>query len=235
MSQATRPDTTIPTRRALLAGAPAAAVALAAGAVANGLAIAAASPSAADPIFAMIEQHRKVWNERARLHELFMEHEDEPTIVPTGIIIGECPEPGWKRIEVDGLIQMCEFRTGKMLPVVARTEEQIVAGAPRDLIGPERDAWIKSKTNELRRRDAIERAHYEKTPRSLTWNAWNEVCKVAEAVTKQLVDTRPTTIGGVAAALAYWSEIASECDDTDLDCTVEFLEGLTEALAKIDA
>jgi hypothetical protein len=46
-------DTTIPSRRALLAGAPAAAAALAAGTV-NGLAMAAASPSAADPIFAVI-------------------------------------------------------------------------------------------------------------------------------------------------------------------------------------
>jgi hypothetical protein len=53
-SQATRTDTTNPTRRALLAGAPAA---LAAGTV-NGLAIAAASPSAADPIFAVIADHR---------------------------------------------------------------------------------------------------------------------------------------------------------------------------------
>lgn len=59
MSQATRPDTTIPTRRALLAGAPAvAAAALAGGTVANALAIAEAKAAEADPIFAVIAEHR---------------------------------------------------------------------------------------------------------------------------------------------------------------------------------
>jgi hypothetical protein len=59
MSQANQGTTTIPTRRALLAGAPAvAAAALAAGTAANGLAVAVASPSGDDPIFAAIAAHR---------------------------------------------------------------------------------------------------------------------------------------------------------------------------------
>jgi hypothetical protein len=65
MSQADSPNTTSPSRRALLAGAPAVAVAaLAAGTVVNGLAITAARPSATDPIFAVIEAHH-----RAMAHE----------------------------------------------------------------------------------------------------------------------------------------------------------------------
>jgi hypothetical protein len=60
MSQADSPNTTSPSRRALLAGAPAVAVAaLAAGTVVNGLAITAARPSATDPIFAVIEAHHR--------------------------------------------------------------------------------------------------------------------------------------------------------------------------------
>jgi hypothetical protein len=53
------PIPTIPTRRALLAGAPAAAAAaLAAGTAVNGLAVAVAASSAPDPIFAVIAKHR---------------------------------------------------------------------------------------------------------------------------------------------------------------------------------
>jgi hypothetical protein len=44
----------------------------------------------------------------------------------------------------------------------------------------------------------------------------------------------PTTIAGVAAVLAYWSEIATEdyCS-TDLISKVSFLEGLAEAAKAI--
>jgi hypothetical protein len=53
-------NTTIPSRRALLAGAPAvAAAALAAGGAVNILAMGTARPSSVDPIFALIEQHRE--------------------------------------------------------------------------------------------------------------------------------------------------------------------------------
>jgi hypothetical protein len=59
MSQATNGNTTNPSRRAVLAGAPAAtAAALAAGTVVNGLAMAVAASSAPDPIFAAIAAYR---------------------------------------------------------------------------------------------------------------------------------------------------------------------------------
>ena len=58
MSQADSPNTTSPSRRALLAGAPAAAVTtLAAGNVVNVLAIAEAKASTLDPIHALIAEH----------------------------------------------------------------------------------------------------------------------------------------------------------------------------------
>jgi hypothetical protein len=58
MSQAENRNTTIPTRRALLAGAPAVAAAALAGATAiNAVAIAEAKAAEVDPIFAIIERH----------------------------------------------------------------------------------------------------------------------------------------------------------------------------------
>jgi hypothetical protein len=59
MSQTEKPTTTIPTRRALLAGAPvAAAAALTAGTAVNSLAVAVAASSAPDPIFVAIAAYR---------------------------------------------------------------------------------------------------------------------------------------------------------------------------------
>jgi hypothetical protein len=61
MSQADKPNTT--SRRALLARAPAAAAAaLATGTAINGLAMAVASPSGSDPIFAVLHRHREAWS-----------------------------------------------------------------------------------------------------------------------------------------------------------------------------
>jgi hypothetical protein len=57
MSQAENRNTTNPTRRAVLAGAPAVA-ALAAGAATGGIANALASPSNADPVFAAIAEYK---------------------------------------------------------------------------------------------------------------------------------------------------------------------------------
>jgi hypothetical protein len=60
MDKATERPTTIPTRRALLAGAPvAAAAALAGGTVANAVAIGMAKAGEVDPIFAVIAEHRE--------------------------------------------------------------------------------------------------------------------------------------------------------------------------------
>jgi hypothetical protein len=60
MSQADSPNTTSPSRRALLSGAPvAAAAALAGGTVANAVAISMAKAGGVDPIFAVIAEHRE--------------------------------------------------------------------------------------------------------------------------------------------------------------------------------
>lgn len=73
MSQATKSTTLIPSRRALLAGAPAAAAAaLAAGGAVNIVATATARPSSVDPIFAVIAEHRAAHEQ----HEAACEQEE---------------------------------------------------------------------------------------------------------------------------------------------------------------
>jgi hypothetical protein len=72
MSQATERPTTTPSRRALLAGAPAAAAAaLAGGTVANAIAIGMAGASNGDPVFAVIERHREAMAREQLAHERF--------------------------------------------------------------------------------------------------------------------------------------------------------------------
>jgi hypothetical protein len=80
--QATRPDTTIPTRRALLAGAPAvAAAALAGGTVANALAIAEAKAADADPIFAVIAEHQAAQKAVTAAFDREDREEDEDEVI----------------------------------------------------------------------------------------------------------------------------------------------------------
>jgi hypothetical protein len=78
-------------------------------------------------------------------------------------------------------------------------------------------------------------------PRHSGWFA--EVCRAIDAaalppsfMVSGLVATQSMTVAGVAAALAYWSEIASEVDgdgephfETDLNSTVQFLEKMALA------
>jgi hypothetical protein len=223
---------TTSSRRGLLMG-----LAAAAAVPAPALATALASAAGADPIFAAIDLHRKAWSEMERTHKIFQKHADEDErFRPMEIIVGEEPVTDWKKITVDGLRQFHEFRTGEMQPIIAHNEKQIAAHAPTHLTEAEQATWVRNKTTEMESRYAAKCAHYEETPRSRAYNAWNDACIVAEAVTKQLVDARPTTIGGVAAVLAYWSEIASEDHfETDLGSTTTFLEALAEAVQAIHA
>jgi hypothetical protein len=227
---AEKPNTTSRlSRRDALAGLSVAAAA--------GVAALPAGGAEVDPIFAMIELHRKAWLDRDRTQVRFKQHKDDPSPEPIGVVVGEKPkqrleifgngvdEQGWRRVA-----------TGETEPIIAYCEKQIAEHAPKDLTDADRAAWIKTKTTEMCRRKGAESAHYKNTPRSLAYDAWNNACNVVESVTNQLVNTRPTTIGGVAAVLAYWSEIASEVDgdeepyfETDLNSTVQFLEKMAVA------
>jgi hypothetical protein len=93
MSQATKSTTPIPSRRALLAGAPAvAAAALAAGGAVNIVAVAMARPSGVDPIFAVIAEHRAImraWRDAFDMEEM-TEHGTPEREAACAAIDAEC-------------------------------------------------------------------------------------------------------------------------------------------------
>jgi hypothetical protein len=255
MTQTTDRPITIPSRRAFLtrAAPAAAAFALAGGAAVNAVASGlAATPEIAatpvpDPIFAMIDRHRPAFNEHARAGRVFAKYADED---PPAIVVGERPKyKGVNLLDPDAEPVGCRGRssifadfsnkdeihvrrvpTGEMEPIIARSREQIADSAPVDMTDPERAAWIKMMERRLR---AAER-RYKNSSRSLAYDVWNDTHDVLERLTKEMVSTPPTTIGGVAAVLAYWSEIATEDESfLDLFSTARFLEKMAEATSAI--
>ena len=101
MSQAENRTTTIPSRRALLTGAPAvAAAALAAGTAATGLATAMAAPLAADPIFAVIAEHKEAaeaYNQAIAV-EVAVDLRDDPDLLTTSEATREAGERAHARL-----------------------------------------------------------------------------------------------------------------------------------------
>jgi hypothetical protein len=74
--------------------------------------------------------------------------------------------------------------------------------------------------------------------RAEIYDRWDDLSDGMEEVTEELVATTPTTMAGVAALLAYWSEIMG--DDgagqrQDIYDTQEFLEHLAEAIGDREA
>jgi hypothetical protein len=231
MSQTSERNTS---RRVFLtrAAPAAAAFALAGGAavnvVATGLAATPEVPAAEpDPIFAMIDRHQAAFNEHARAERVFQRFAAEDD-GERGVVVGERPKMKFERIPTDSENEeLIRYRpTGEMEPILAHTREQIADSAPEDMTDSERAAWIKMMERRLR---ATER-RYKNSSRSLAYDVWNDAADVLDRLTEQMINTRPTTTAGVAAVLAYWSEIATEDEHSlDLFSTIHFLEQVAEA------
>jgi hypothetical protein len=232
-------------RRAFLTGAApvAAALVLAGGTAAVDAAVApATTPGAApaDPIFALIEQHRAALREEERTSDIFEKHaavEPLENDDNRGVVVGERPNTELDRVfetDADGISNMRWFQTTKMRPIVVFIPKMIANYAPKDLGEAERAEWIKDKTNELRRnKRAYERRkrRNENSARSLAWSAWNKAGEVTDGLSKQLIETSPTTVAGVAAVLAHWSEVMDEDEhDRDFISTTEFLQSLAKGV-----
>jgi hypothetical protein len=208
------------TRRAAVAGAPAAAAAaLAAGTAVNAVAVAMAKAAGADPTFEMIELHRRALRVHVDAYALFMKLDVDYEEPERGIVLGEKPESKLDR--VSAVNQVDEFhvrwvKTGRMIPVTAYFPEDIRKEASRfapDGEG-EKEAWIAQKTAELERhQDAIDRAEAA-TQRGKALAHADHAEEVLIDLTESLTSLRPTTIQGLAAALAYWSEFGSKGADS---------------------
>jgi hypothetical protein len=186
----------------------------------------------ADPIFAIIERHRAAFNEHARAARVFHKFAAVDGS-ECSIVIGEYAE---KKCEYTrGLGPLAEHHahltpTGKMVPIVAFSKVDIARNAPVDMTDPERSAWIKMMERRLR----AAKRRYKNSPRSLAYDVWNDAGRVLRRLTEEMIDTPPTTIGGVAAVLTYWSEIATEDQHfLDLYATAGFLEKMGQAAAAI--
>jgi hypothetical protein len=246
MSQAEKSNTPIPSRRAFLTrSAPAAAAfALAGGAavnvVATGLAATPepAATTAVDPIFALIKRHRKALAKQARLGRIstkLWEIPGEDDLNRGGVVVGE------KKIRRDELVERNEdvlhmrfVPTDEVEPIVVLNEKHLPQYAPTNLTEDERAGWVKEKTKELRRNRRADNHRRRNSPYGRAYDAWNEACEIAEELTGRLVETRPTTVAGLAAVLAYWSEIATEDEHfLDLYATASFLEKMGQAAQAI--
>jgi hypothetical protein len=144
----------------------------------GGLPSAIASPSSADPIFEVIERHRKA--------------------------IDLLDETSDHFLAMDALHP--------------REED------PEDFL-----EW--SSAQRTAYRDA-EIARMKGHPINVAWDAWNDQVNAVAAITQELIDTAPTTVAGVAAALAHWAYVAGTGDDFDAN-TAELLERLAEALRRL--
>jgi hypothetical protein len=71
------------------------------------------------------------------------------------------------------------------------------------------------------------------TPRDIAYDRWSDQCGVVAKITEELAAAPPTTMAGVAAVLAYWSEIMEEDEhDRDFHSTQEFLDKMGTALLR---
>jgi hypothetical protein len=244
MAKATEPVTTIPSRRAFLTGAAPAAAAFAlvggaaANAVATGLAVAtpqAAVAPASDPIFALIDLHRTALRRERRKYKLLEKQGDAEDDAHRGVVVGEKPVRKRESIQDDDDAHHIRYvPTGEMKPIVVWSEDVLANHAPTDLSETERAAWIKEKTKELQRN---QRAYFQReddSPRGRAYDAWNAANEITLRLSKQMIETRPTTMAGVAAVLAHWSRVMDEDEhDRDFFSTREFLKKIAEAVQAI--
>jgi hypothetical protein len=175
-------------------------------------------------------------HEEKRTHDIFEEHagelEDDNN---RGVVVGEQPcveiekiplGPEWHQVRWE--------RTSQMKPIVVFIPKMIANYVPKDLDEAERATWIKDKTKELRRNRRAYARRNKNTPRDVAYKAWTEASTVKDALSKQIIETSPTTVAGVAAVIAHWSEVMDEEEhDRDFISTTEFLESLAEGVKAV--
>jgi hypothetical protein len=175
--------TTRMSRRSILARASA-------GAAVAALPVAAGAARACeDPIFAAINLNRKAMIECVEARKRLRQHRGK--IELSGLLIGDYPD---------------DRDTKPVRPLVAYDKwdlEAFACGLPE----PEREAWVETKLDDLRALTKQQMAEHAKTPRGMAWDAWNETCNVLASTMERLIETRPTTIAGVAAVLQHWLEL----------------------------
>jgi len=242
-------NTTNLSRRKLLASMPAAAAAMAPAAVS---ALGGLSAEGDDPVFAAIERHKEAFKANKSAEEistrLYAEWDEQHDA--RGMYLGEYPEIKYKFSgEFTGearIPEVHEVRTGRMVPRYATCPADIDNNVPDGCADPE--AWKEQKRLEFDEWSGCD----EGSPKSVAYDAWTAANRRLVAATAEL-NTRPTTLAGVAGLLRYiaefhddeiWTECIYEEDDEDSErpplidndgLFKEILEMLAEATESIRA
>jgi hypothetical protein len=204
-------------RRRLLARIPAVA---AAAVPAAATALGGLPATGDDPVFAVIERHRQAFEAYNATDEIFhrLAEEQEAQRNPDGIYLGEFPEIKQEFFGEWRDLQMREVHTGRMVPRYGRLPVEIDDSVPADCADP--DAWKAQKHRELKEWFGST----EGSPRSVAYDAWNAAHRRLVVATAEL-NTRPSTLAGVAALLRCVAESYGGDDDGDIWNGLLFEEG----------
>jgi hypothetical protein len=230
---------TLPTasRRALLMGFAAAATPMAP-ALAN--ALSEPAPPVAEPIFAIVAEHRQAWNrydEADKVHTELRQKADEDGLYGLPQIhLYDFPEKDVETLLNTGReFHIRYVLTGKMISVFASTRVEIEKNAPRELTGSQRENWIRKKNRALRSAEKAMQKRIENSECGRANEAWNAANTVLRDITARLVGTRPTTVAGAAAALSHLAEFAVDHDsqfESD-DQAAQIMANIAAALRNI--
>jgi hypothetical protein len=208
-------NTTNMSRRRLLASSMPALAAAAAMAPVAVSALCRLPAGGDDPVFAAIERHRKAFEAYKSTGEistrLYSEWEKQQD--PRGFYLGEYPEI---KHEVTGEIHALQFHevhTGCMVPRYATCPANIDNSVPADCA--DADAWKAQKRREFDEWSGCN----DGSPKSIAYDAWDAAHRRLVVATAEL-NTRPSTLAGVAALLRYIAEFHDD-DGVWADCLFE--------------
>jgi hypothetical protein len=165
----------------------------------------AAMAAEPDPIFAAIEAHRAAFTVFSEANKIVddVPVDESATCARAQVIIGY----GYDTELIEGCDNEGPFwrwkRTGEKIPIYAYGTDEIERKVPKDLDDQAKKAWIDERTQELIKEEERAKSEYAKTDQGKL-EAPSDVAAADDwYLLQELVETVPTTPGGLAALLAY--------------------------------
>ncbi len=200
----------------------------------------AATPEA-DPIFAVIAEHRAAWtrlDEADKLHATLREAaDDEGLYAPPKIHLYDFPEREAETLVATADEWHTRFTpTGKMIPAFATSVADIKKSVPKGLTKSQRAYWVRKKKLELKRAEEAMWERIDNSECGRACDAWNAADSALRDITARLVSTPPSTIAGVAAVLKHIADFAGGHDDVfeSDNYPAQFMGNVADTLARID-
>lgn len=206
------------TRRALLGSASALA---AVGAVPPAVTEAAES----DPVLDVVARCRTLLDEQVTAWVRLSDANSREQEGERPSIVLEYPEFDFVDLKPpEGEIHMRLQLTGRMVTDRADNFRTIEARWPRNLDKTARAAWIAEKTAELKAAMAAHDAQHDhlRLAGSRAYEAAERADDALDAAVEELIHTRPATLAGTAAVVAFAADFVKQADENDND---RFLSG----------